>query len=50
MNVNEFTFGVEIETHVPAGTTVAGGYHVGCPVAFLPSGWTAQRDCSIPAI
>lgn len=49
MFASELTFGIELETHVPRGTCQVGGYHVGTQVPFLPSGWTAQRDCSIAA-
>lgn len=44
------TFGVEIECTVPNGTPITlGGYHHGVQVAWLPEGWTAQRDGSIGA-
>lgn len=49
MNANEFTFGVEFETTMPAGSVVVGGYHRGVQVPFLPTGWTAQHDGSIRA-
>jgi hypothetical protein len=49
MNVNEIAFGVEIETHVPRGTTPVGGYHCGVQVPCLPTGWKAERDSSINA-
>lgn len=44
---SELTFGVEIETHVPAGITTIGGYHHGLQVAWLPEGWKAESDSSI---
>ena len=47
VNVNELTFGVEIETALPADTVRVGGYHSGLPVPSLPDGWRAERDGSI---
>ena len=47
MNASELTFGVEIETTIPAGAIVVGGYHTGAPIPGFPAGWTAQHDGSI---
>jgi hypothetical protein len=47
MNANEISFGIEIETHVPAGATPIGHYHAGVQVPWLPIGWKAERDGSI---
>jgi len=47
MNANEMTFGIEIETVMPAGTVNAGGYHCGLQIPGLPRGWNAQRDGSL---
>lgn len=47
MNVNEITFGIEIECFVPAGTIQAGGYHHGLPIPGFPEGWNAQHDGSL---
>jgi len=48
MNVNEMTYGVEIECTVPIRSRIrAGGYHRGNQVRGLPDGWVAQSDCSI---
>jgi hypothetical protein len=52
MDVNEITFGVEIECFIPtaafrAAGIVRGGYHRGTPVPGFPAGWNAQSDCSI---
>jgi hypothetical protein len=49
MDANELTFGIEIETTVPAGTIQIGGYRHGVQVPYLPEGWTASRDGSIRA-
>ena len=50
MNANELTFGIEIETTMPNHSrVVAGAYHVGNQVSWLPLGWTAQHDSSIHA-
>jgi hypothetical protein len=47
-NVNDLTFGIEIETTLPAGTIArVGGYHNGIQVPELPLGWTAEHDGSI---
>lgn len=47
---NDLTFGIEFETTMPVGTVVAGGYHRGLQVEWLPEGWNAQRDGSIQTI
>ncbi|WP_345319310.1 amidoligase family protein, partial [Novipirellula rosea] len=48
MHANDIAFGIEIETHMPGNdATPIGGYHNGLPVAWLPAGWTAERDSSI---
>lgn len=49
MNANEIGFGIEIETHLPAGQTPIGPYHQGVQVPWLPAGWKAERDSSIRA-
>lgn len=49
MNANELTFGIELETTMPANSTPVGAYHVGVQVPWLPMGWTGQRDGSIRA-
>src|SRR4051794_38718284 len=49
MNVNDLTFGVELEVTLPAGTCPVGCYHHGVQVPELPLGWKAERDCSIQA-
>jgi len=52
LSASQFTFGVEIETIAPAsaianhGLTI-GGYHNGLQVAYLPTGWKAERDGSL---
>lgn len=46
MNANEITFGVEIETTVPAGTVQVGPHGYGLPIPQLP-GWKADADPSI---
>jgi hypothetical protein len=48
MNVNEMTFGIEIETTIPAGRLQVGEHGRGAPIAELP-GWKADRDPSIRA-
>lgn len=48
MNATEISFGIEIETTIPAGVLPVGGYHSGLPVEGLP-GWTAMYDGSIRA-
>ena len=51
MNANEIAFGIEFETTMPANdTTPIGRYHNGTPVAWLPTGWKAERDSSIRTI
>jgi hypothetical protein len=50
----ELTFGVEIETTVPAALVAAGElrigpYHRGTQVPYLPRGWKAECDGSIRA-
>jgi hypothetical protein len=47
VNVNDLTFGVELEVTLPAGTCPVGGYHQGVQVPQLPPGWKAERDASI---
>ena len=47
INVNDLTFGVEIETAMPTGTIAVGGYHNGRQIPGLPDGWRAESDCSI---
>jgi hypothetical protein len=47
VNVNDLTFGVELEVTLPAGTCVVGAYHHGVQVPQLPPGWKAERDSSI---
>lgn len=47
MAANDFTFGVEIETHMPAGSVVPGPHGCGRQVPWLPEGWLADRDPSI---
>lgn len=47
INVNDLTFGVELETTIPVGTIRVGGYHAGVQIPGLPEGWKAERDCSI---
>jgi hypothetical protein len=49
VNVNDLTFGVELEVTLPAGTCPVGGYHCGVQVPQLPAGWKAERDSSIQA-
>ena len=48
MNASELTFGIEIETTVPASYSV-GGYHSTEQAAGLPAGWKATSDSSIRA-
>lgn len=47
INVNDLTFGIEIETCIPSGTIQVGYYHGGRQIPNLPEGWNAQRDGSI---
>jgi len=49
MNANDLTFGIEIETTIPAGRIPVGSYRVGTQVADLPPGWRAKYDGSIAA-
>ncbi len=50
MNASTINFGVEFETTLPArDTTPIGNYHAGTQVAWLPTGWKAERDSSIRA-
>jgi hypothetical protein len=50
IDVNNLTFGVEIETAIPVGVDVCvGGYHCGNSVSGLPEGWKAEYDSSICA-
>jgi hypothetical protein len=51
MNANQIAFGVEFETTLPAAdTTPIGPYHHGVQVAWLPTGWKAERDGSIQTL
>ena len=51
MNANQIAFGVEFETTLPAAdTTPIGPYHHGVQVAWLPTGWKAERDGSIKTL
>lgn len=47
MNVNDLTFGIEIECYAPG--IVCGGYHVGRQIPGFPQGWNAQHDGSLGA-
>jgi len=52
VNVNELTYGVEIECYVPdelvrSGRIRIGAYHHGNQVTELPAGWNAQHDGSL---
>lgn len=49
MNASELTFGIEIETTMPANSTPVGGHGNGVQVPWLPAGWLADRDPSIRA-
>lgn len=49
MNVQDLTFGVEIETVMPIGSVVRGGHGSGIQVQWLPAGWLADNDPSIHA-
>jgi hypothetical protein len=54
MNLNEITYGCEIECMVPSallsnGTVQVGGYHNGRQITSLPQGWNGQGDGSIRA-
>jgi hypothetical protein len=46
MNVSEISFGIEIETTLPAGLIVVGSHGAGRAIPQLP-GWMADRDPSI---
>ncbi len=48
MNVEDITFGVEIETTIPRGTLAVGPHGHGCDIPQL-AGWKADRDPSIRA-
>jgi hypothetical protein len=48
MNVEDITFGVEIETTIPRGALAVGPHGRGCDIPQL-SGWKADRDPSISA-
>ena len=51
MNASQIAFGVEFETTLPAAdTTTIGPYHHGVQVAWLPTGWKAERDGSIKTL
>jgi len=48
VNVEEMTFGVEIETSIPyASLNAVGGHGRGLQVEWLPAGWLADADPSI---
>lgn len=47
MNADDFTFGIEIETHMPAGSVQTGTHGAGRQVPWLPHGWLADSDPSI---
>lgn len=47
MNVQEMTFGVELETVMPLGSVRAGGHGRGVQVPWLPTGWLADNDPSV---
>jgi hypothetical protein len=51
MNVNDLTFGIEIETHIPANVLAVGPHGGGYPITQFPAlaGWVADRDPSIRA-
>jgi hypothetical protein len=46
MNASDITFGIEIETTIPAGTIAVGPHGQGYDIPQLP-GWKADRDPSI---
>ena len=48
MSADDITFGVEIETTLPAGALAVGPHGRGCDIPQLP-GWKADRDPSIRA-
>lgn len=52
MNINDVTFGIEIECFIPSslvrdGTIRVGGHHAGFAVAAFPAGWKCERDGSV---
>lgn len=47
MTASDLTFGIEIETHVPAGSVRVGSWSCPNHVAGLPGGWVAKPDSSI---
>lgn len=49
MDANEMTFGIEIETTIPAGTMLVGSRHGSTQAMGLPLGWKATADGSIVA-
>jgi hypothetical protein len=49
MDLSEMTFGVEIETTIPAGAVAVGAYRQPAAAAGLPEGWVAKPDGSIRA-
>jgi len=55
IEVNQLTFGIEIETIAPASAVThdglrIGNYRHGIQVPYLPPGWTAERDGSISGL
>jgi hypothetical protein len=49
MNINDLTFGIEIETHIPEGRLTVGGHGCGRPIPELRNAWKADADPSILA-
>lgn len=50
MNLNDATFGIELELTLPLTHSIrVGAYHAGAPVEGLPAGWTAMHDGSLHA-
>lgn len=52
MDINEMTFGIEIECVLPlaaitANNIAVGGRHRGVQIPGFPAGWNAQHDGSI---
>ena len=47
VNIEEITFGVEIETIIPRGSVVRGSHGRGQQVRWLPAGWLADADPSL---
>lgn len=47
INIQDLTFGVEIETIMPINSVVRGGHGRGCQVPWLPNGWLADNDPSL---